>query len=174
MPLDNTGLHKEVLALLALDGAGERLIPLVCEGPSNSVAAQRLGSANAAEWFSGARSPQGAMAGLWLYFSCFTEAHSVAQDLQTPEGSYWHGIIHRQEPDDWNAGYWMKRVGVHAVHGAMREKAAAEGIEWTPLSFIDYCAKARREPGSSTERLALKLQRTEWQLLFSWCASVRR
>lgn len=149
-------------------------MPLVCAGPSNSEAARRLGVARAGEWFPGARSPEGAMAGLWLYFSCFGEAHSVAQDLHTPEGSYWHGILHRQEPDDWNAGYWLKRAGAHTIHAVMREKASVVGIEWTPLSFIDYCAKARREPGSATERLARELQRTEWQLLFAWCASVRR
>jgi len=114
------------------------------------------------------------MAGLWLYFSCFAESHALAQDLHTPEGSYWHGILHRQEPDDWNAAYWMKRVSVHAVHSEMRDRAAKLGVAWSPLSFIDYCAEARSEPGSKTQALALELQRTEWQLLFAWCAAVRR
>ena len=114
------------------------------------------------------------MAGLWLYFNRFEQAHSVAQDVDTPEGSYWHGIVHRREPDDGNAGYWMRLVGAHPIHAPLREKAAESGLVWTPLSFIDYCAKARREPGSETERIALELQRAEWQLLFSWCASVRR
>ena len=174
MALDDSALHKDVVALLALEGAGERLMPLVCSGTANTEAVRLLRLACAQEWFPGARSPEGALAGLWLYFSRFAEAHAVAQDLHTPEGSYWHGILHRQEPDDWNAGYWMKRTGTHAAHEPVRKIARELGVVWTPLSFIDFCGKARREPGSETERLALDLQRTEWQILFSWCASVRR
>ncbi len=174
MAFDDTGLQADVVGLLALDGSGNRLMPLICGVPVNAEAERRLGRARAGEWFPGARSPEGAMAGLWLYFSCFEQSHAVAQELHTPEGSYWHGILHRLEPDDWNSGYWMKRAGNHPVHEKMREAAAKLGVEWTPLSFIDYCARARREPGSETERLALELQQTEWQLLFSWCASVRR
>ena len=174
MALDDSTLHPDVVALLALDGAGERLMPLVCGGPSNAEAVRRLNTARAREWFPAARSPEGAMAGLWLYFGCFAESHAVAQELHTPEGSYWHGILHRQEPDDWNSAYWMKRAGAHAVHNEMRERAAKLGVAWTPLSFIEYCAKARSKPGSTTESLALELQQTEWQLLFAWCAAVRR
>lgn len=171
---DLTGLHPDVIDLLALDGAGERLMPLVCALPSNDEAVRRLELARPAEWFADARSPDAAMAGLWLYFSCFQQAHAVAQDLNTAEGSYWHGILHRQEPDDGNAAYWMRRVGAHPIHEPLRENAAKLGVDWTPLAFIDYCAKARRHPGSETATLALELQRTEWQLLFSWCAAVRR
>ena len=174
MAFDDAGLPEEVISLLALDGDGERLMPLVCAGPVNAEAVRRLRQGRAAEWFPAARSPEGAMAGLWLYFSCFAESHALAQDLHTPEGSYWHGILHRQEPDDWNAAYWMKRVSVHAVHSEMRDRAAKLGVAWSPLSFIDYCAEARSEPGSKTQALALELQRTEWQLLFAWCAAVRR
>lgn len=174
MAFDDAGLHSDVVALLALEGSGERLMPLVCAGAVNAEAVGRLGRARAEEWFPRARSPEGAVAGLWLYFSCFAESHAVAQDLHTVEGGYWHGILHRQEPDDSNAAYWMRRVGAHSVHENMREKAAELGVAWTPLLFIDYCAKARREAGSETHRLALELQRAEWQMLFSWCASVRR
>lgn len=174
MALDDTELHADVVALLALEGAGGRAMPLVCAGPANTEAVRRLRLASAGEWFPGARSPEGAMAGLWLYFSCFAESHAVAQDLRTAEGSYWHGILHRQEPDDGNAAYWMERAGTHPVHEKLRAAAAKMGVAWTPRSFIDYCARARREPGSDRERIALELQTMEWQLLFSWCAGVRR
>jgi hypothetical protein len=174
MAFDDAGLQPDVVELLALEGAGHRVMPLVCPAPVNTGAVRRLERARATGWFPRARSPQGALAGLWLYFSCFEQSHAVAQELHTPEGSYWHGILHRQEPDDWNSGYWMKRAGGHPIHQQLREAAAKLGVAWTPLSFIDYCARARREPGSETERHALELQRTEWQLLFSWCAGVRR
>ncbi len=174
MALGETKLHPDVVALLALEEAGTRLMPLVCGAPVNAEAVRRLKLARADVWFPAARSPEGAVAALWLYFSCFAESHAVAQELPTAEGSYWHGIVHRMEPDDWNSAYWMRRVGGHPVHEPMRKNAAALGLDWTPVSFIQYCAGARKAPGSEAERLALELQRAEWQLLFSWCAGVRR
>src|SRR5437763_722978 len=38
-------------------------------------------------------------AALWLYFDFFEESHAISQDLHTVEGSYWHAILHRREPD---------------------------------------------------------------------------
>ena len=35
------------------------------------------------------------LAGLWLYHDYWDEAHTVAQDIDTSEGSWWHGIVHR-------------------------------------------------------------------------------
>lgn len=177
-------LQPEVLDLFSLDGGGLRLLPLVCRGPSNEEAARRLRAAAARTLFPGAASPQGALAGLWLYFSCFEECHSAAQELETAEGSYWHAILHRQEPDDWNAGYWFRHVGRHAIFEALAGEAArlaaarpeAEAAptgRWDPEAFIRYCAAARSKPGSATETLAREIQGAEWRLLFSWCARVR-
>ena len=179
MALDPSILQPAVVELLALNGGGDRLLPLVCGKPSNAEAAARLARASADELFPGARSPVGALAGLWLYFSCYEQCHSVAQDLNTPEGSYWHAILHRQEPDDGNAGYWFRQVGGHAIFPRLAEEAATLGYsarseEWDPFAFIEYCAKARSQPASDTERLAREVQRLEWQLLMDWCARVRR
>src|SRR5687767_13390080 len=54
---------------------------------------------------------QACFAGLWLYFDFLDESHAISQDLDTAEGSYWHGILHRREPDYPNAKYWFRRVG---------------------------------------------------------------
>src|SRR5580704_806309 len=62
-------------------------------------------------WFPGVRSPGGAVAGLLLIAGCWSEAHDVASELDTPEGSYWHALIHRMEPDTWNSNYWFRSVG---------------------------------------------------------------
>jgi len=160
----------EVAGILALDGDGERLMPLV-QGPCS------LSEAKAAiEALSQRKSlPEAALAGLYLYFSCWDEAHEIAQNISTPEGSYWHAIVHRQEPDAGNAGYWFRQVGPHPIFPALRQKAAELGVDlgprWDPIAFISLCDRARQQPGSELERQALETQRAEWQLLFDYCAA---
>jgi hypothetical protein len=133
------------------------------------------------ELFPGARSPEGAMAGLYLYHGGVDEAHRIAQDLNTAEGSFWHGIVHRLEPDPGNAAYWFRRTGRHPVFPALREAAGAAldqypgaGFplkpEWDPFAWIDYWERARRSKGSVEERAAQAIQRVEWEILFDWCA----
>src|SRR5260370_27756490 len=85
----------EIAAILALDGNGERLMPLA-GGTCSSAEARRLLKAS--------RLHPALLAGLYLYFSCWDEAHGVAQDLQTPEGSYCHSIGHRQGTGAGNPG----------------------------------------------------------------------
>jgi hypothetical protein len=166
--------------ILALDGSGQRPMPLVAGKCAMPEAQARLAAATAQSLFPAARSPQAALAGLWLYFSLFTEAHEIAQDVPTAEGSFWHAILHRQEPDPGNAAYWFRQVGAHPVFPALRDRAAALTArsgkdfsvpsQWDPFSFIDYCEAARRKPGSEQEQLALAIQLAEWQLLFKYCA----
>ncbi len=171
-------------SILDLDGGGARLLPLVCTGPSNYEASRRLREDSQADLFAGAFCPAGAMAGLWLYFSCFEECHNIAQSLDTSEGSYWHALLHRQEPDDWNSGYWFRHAGRHPIFGPLAAQACelaearpAAGFsppsKWDPDLFIRFCALARSRSGSEEETLAREIQSAEWRLLFSWCARVR-
>lgn len=163
-----------VAAILALDG-GRRLMPLAGGRCSSQPAYSLLQAATAGALFPGARAPEAAFAGLYLYFSCLDDAHEIAQSLSTAEGSYWHAILHRQEPDAGNSAYWFRRVGAHPVFPALRERAAAIGVDfgprWDPLAFIRFCDQARGEPASQRERQALEVQRAEWQLLFDYCAA---
>jgi hypothetical protein len=39
------------------------------------------------------------------------QAHDIAQDIHTPEGSWVHAYLHRKEGDNWNANYWYNRAG---------------------------------------------------------------
>ena len=131
--------------------------------------------------FPQAFAPLEALGGLWLYFSCFDECHEIVQDLNTLEGSFWHAILHRQEPDAANSAYWFRCVGAHPVFPDL--SVAAKDIaarypdagfriaaKWDPFSFVTFCEQARQKPGSPSERLALEIQRAEWQLLFDHCA----
>jgi len=168
MSLELTGMSDAVIAILRLDGEGNRFIPLTAGACSSDDARRMLSRATAEGLFPGSRSPQGALAGLWVYFSAFEPAHQVAQDLPTKEGSYWHAIVHRMEPDAWNSQYWFNRVGDHPVYAALSE--ASSIAPWRPGALIELCESARRCPGSADEQRALELQLVEWQLLFSYCA----
>ncbi len=183
MDFDPAVYGPEVSEILALDGNGARLLPLVI-GPSYSAeAVRRLREESATKLFPGARAPEAALAGIWLYHSCFEEAHGIAQEISGADGSYWHGILHRQEPDPGNAGYWFRRVGRHPVFPALHESAVTilgeatgrlswkPGSTWNPLDFIDFCESARRKPGSQEELAARRITLAEWQLLFHHCAS---
>ena len=134
-----------------------------------------LQSAQSARLFPNSREPDAAMCGLYLYFSCRDEAHEIAQEIGTAEGSYWHAIVHRQEPDSANSAYWFRKTGRHAIFTDLRREAAALGVDfgpqWNPVAFIEFCERARREPGSKREQQALAVQRVEWQLLFDYCAA---
>jgi hypothetical protein len=164
----------EVERILDLDGGGNRPMPLAPCGASSREARTELSRLTASQLFPHARAAEAAMGGLFLYFSCLDEAHKIAQDITSAEGSYWHAIMHRQEPDPGNSAYWFRSVGSHAIFPALREEAAAAGFNpgpaWDPFRFIDYFEAARRRPGSEEERIAMQVQLSEWQLLFDYCA----
>jgi hypothetical protein len=174
MPFDPNAYCAEVAAILAIDGHGERLMPLVMTGCACENGRARLKSKKPRDLFPNSRAPEAAMSGLYVYFSCFEEAHEIAQNVSSAEGSYWHGIVHRQEPDAGNSGYWFRQTGQHPIFRPLRDAAAALGVDfgarWDPQAFIDLCEKARLSAGSVDEKRAREVQRVEWQLLFDYCA----
>jgi hypothetical protein len=112
-------------------------------------------------------------AGLWLAFDFLDESHAISQELPTAEGSFWHGILHRREPDAANAKYWFRRVGDHPVYPALSQAAREVGLvlrtgRWDPFAFIDLCEE-HRDTGGKDELLLRQVQRKEWELLFGWC-----
>ncbi len=54
-------------------------------------------------------------AALWLIAGELDRSHKISQKFETPDGSYWHGIMHRREGDFWNAKYWFRHAGQHPV-----------------------------------------------------------
>jgi hypothetical protein len=174
MTFDPTAYGEIIAAILALDGGGERLMALAEPSCSSGRALAQLNGASAAQLFPRSRAPEAALAGLYLYFGCWNEAHEAAQDIHNAEGSYWHAIVHRQEPDAWNSDYWFRQVGRHPIFPALRQAAAEFGMdfgpEWKPAAFLEVCENARLLPGSALERQAMAVQRAEWQLLFDYCA----
>jgi len=183
MKFDPNAYGSEVAAILALDGGGERLMPVASGRCSSPEALTRMETASAELLFPNSRAPAAAMAGLYLYFSCIDQAHEIAQGVDSADGSYWHGIVHRQEPDASNARYWFRKVGAHPIFPELARAAAliaerfpsvsfSPGARWDPGQFIDICERARQKPGSPIEQMALEVQRAEWRLLFAHCACV--
>lgn len=170
--------------ILALDQNGNRLIPLVSCGGSPKEAHALLAKQKASDLFPQAFAPEAALAGLCVYFSWFDQGHAIAQEIASAEGSFWHGILHRQEPDAGNAAYWFRQTGGHPVFpdlasaaGAIAERYVqakfSVAARWDPFAFIDFCERARGLPGTPAERAALEIQREEWQLLFDYCERPR-
>jgi hypothetical protein len=120
------------------------------------------------------------LAAVWLWNDFLHESHTISQEIETAEGSYWHGIMHRREPDYGNAKYWFRRVREHPIFQPLAEGArklaagtALDGASaflgsqrsWNSSAFVDWCEAIAR--GSSQLReLAQQIARLEWQLLF--------
>jgi hypothetical protein len=162
-----------------------RLAPL---GPGNPNAAvrARLQSLKPADLFAPRRVVDADMAaaclaGLWLYHDFLDESHTLSQSIDTTSGSYWHGLLHRREPDFSNAGYWFRHVGTHPVFEPLRVEATklaagASGkatflrtqTSWAPFAFIELC-EASYDEKSPGHELCRQVQRVEWELLFDYC-----
>lgn len=155
----------EIARILDLEGGGQRPMPLVRTGASASEvreAVKRLAI------------PEAARAGLYLYLSCWDDAHTTADSVESPDGYFWHAIAHRQEPDPGNATYWFRRTGAHPIFPKLAMEATDRGYPtgpaWDPFAFIQFCESARKRPGSNEEKLAREVQLLEWQLLFDHCS----
>ena len=123
------------------------------------------------------------VSGVWLLHDYLDESHTISQEIDTPTGSFWHGIMHRREGDFSNAKYWFRRVGRHPVldrlgHRAA-ERAATHGEEragkrlitggaWDPFAFVDVCEAAVRGQSSDSD-LCRDVQQEEWEQLFDYC-----
>ena len=118
--------------------------------------------------------------GLLLRADLLDASHTLSQDIPTTDGSYWHGIMHRREPDYPNSGYWFRRVGDHPVFedltaGALDVASAdtvseiTSGGAWDSFRFIDLCEACQRGRRSDLQSDLLALQELEIDLLLAYC-----
>ena len=138
MDFDPANYGPEVARILALDGNGNRLLARCGCGPCSSEEARGVAQNVQARTicFAAAKSRKRPMAGLWLYFSCFEEAHDLADNCKNAEGDLWHAILHRQEGDSGNAAYWFRKAGSTRYS---EELAPAAARSWSVIrtpSFV--------------------------------------
>ena len=129
--------------------------------------------------------------GLLLWVDALDVSHNLSQDISSNTGSYWHGIMHRREPDYSNGKYWFRKVGDHECFGPVREAAisifsehasswaneTAKEIEasstWDPFAFIDWCEgvdATGRVPEDARSALE-SLQAAEMEILLEYSAT---
>jgi hypothetical protein len=116
-----------------------------------------------------------------LYHDHQDQAHDLVQDQTGIEGALVHAILHRREPDYWNAKYWFRRVGDHPMYRRLAVRAA--GLAESPAgqelarrltlsgtldasAFVDACESVARRPASDPEVQYLqRLQHAEFEEL---------
>ena len=176
-----TPLTRNAIATAAYD-------KLVVHGGSPGPARKLLGAATPPQLISvPVKSHDAAsamLAGLWLWHDALEESHTISQSLHSPNGSFWHAILHRREGDFWNSKYWYARCRNHPalVDIASRAKPLLATLTDKPLAarlarggwdtdaFVNWVEEVSAGPGPSDRELAVKLQQVEWQALFDHCA----
>ena len=190
MDVTYTSAIAEVIEKLE---TGNPLPILVPQGAWSSELTDTLEAASLAELFDGASLKNTTFgdaikSGLLLWNDALDESHTISQGLANQTGSYWHGIMHRREPDYPNSKYWFGRVGTHPIFPALRERsleifkatanpsdrlteigqAIAAAEQWDSHQFIDWCHAAEGDSDSDVTRFLQQVQAAEIKLLLAY------
>ncbi len=61
----------------------------------------------------------------------WARAHSLVDELESPEAMAVHAYLHRKEGEQWNADYWYRRAGRTYHRSSLSEewKALVQGLQ---------------------------------------------
>ncbi len=165
----------------------KRLSPISCSGIEiqNAVSSLKLGSMDS----------RCVESGVLLLQDDLDGSHSISQTMEgrgNPRtADYWHGIMHRREPDAGNASYWFRRVGHHpamdelgtnlidwmtevgctAAQLELASRSLVKNQIWDPFEMIRLSTIALRSKGAIEEQTCRVVQYLEMLNLLAWSAS---
>ncbi len=169
------------------------LPPLVPQNDWNSDLTNRIQGVSVDELFDGQLVKDESFgasvkSGLLLWNDALDVSHRTSQNIDSQTGSYWHGIMHRREPDYSNASYWFRRVGAHAIFPALRERVLAlleerscqapeladyttdvqQKTDWDAFRFVNWCQDAAGASDDNLESFLKAAQVEEIKLLLDY------